>query len=121
MNSQKIIISGTSYNVKFGFLANKILAKKWGLKTLGEIGTEISKRLNFKDNEEPTLEQFDSIGDLIHSGILSMQPDAEITSDDVVDSLLQDTTVLQGIIQLYVDSMPKAAPEPKNAKRVKQH
>jgi hypothetical protein len=54
MNSQKIIISGTSYNVKFGFLANKILAKKWGLKTLGEIGTEISKRLNFKENEEPT-------------------------------------------------------------------
>jgi hypothetical protein len=50
-----------------------------------------------------------------------MQPDADITSDDVVDSLLQDTTVLQGIIQLYVDSMPKASPEPKNAKRVKQH
>ena len=115
MNNTTISINGEVYKVKFGFLANKILAKRWGLKTLSEIGNTIAGKLNFKENEEPTLEQLEAIGELIYAGVLSVHTDEAIGPDDVVDALLKDTDKLQELIQLYIDSMPKAEPS-KNVK-----
>ena len=107
MNTESIRINEKDYLVKFGFGANRVLAKKWGLKTLSEIGNKINKQLNFKENQEPTFEQFETIGELVLSGILNYTPEAKVKTDDVVDALLQDIPLLQRLVQLYIDSMPK--------------
>ena len=119
MNTTTLEINGKDYTVKFGFASQRILAKMWKLKTLGEIGAKISAKLNFKKDTEPTLDQFEAIGDLICSGILAMHPQENVSSDDVVDALLQNTDKLGELIQLYLESMPKADTS-KNAKPVKK-
>lgn len=119
MNTTSLKINKNDYTIKFGFAAQRILAKEWNLKTLGEIGAKIASKLTFKEGVEPTLDQFSAIGDLVMSGILSMHPDANVTSDDVVDALLQNTNKLTEIIQLYSESMPKPE-KSKNVKPVKK-
>jgi len=103
---QTITINKTKYEIKFGFKANRILARMWDLNHMGKIGEKLAADLNFKDNQEPTIDQLSILGDLILSGVLSLQPNAEIDSDDVVDALFKDMNVIGGIIELYTSSLP---------------
>ena len=102
-----IEINNTEYPIKFGYGANKILARKWKLKTMGEIGAAVSKRFSFKKNVEPTFQQWDYIGDLIHSGILYETPTAKVTPDELVDYLMLKPEKLLEIFNLYSDSIPQ--------------
>lgn len=117
MNTQKITINQTEYTVKFGFAANRILAKIWKLKTLGEIGNKLAKTFKFKKGAEPTIEQLVGMGDLVLAGILSVQPDAQITNDDVCNSFFEDFDTVTKIVLLYGESMPKPPEQLKNVKR----
>ena len=102
-----IIVQGQEYEVKFGFKANKILTKIWGLKTMGGIGKKLGAELILKPNTEPTMDQLSLIGDLTLSGIKSLNPKVKFDSDDVVDALLNDMEKLPQIFELYVNSQPK--------------
>lgn len=118
MNKRLLEVQGVKYAVKFGFAANRILANKWKCKTLGEIGAKITKRLNFKEGTEPTFDQLAYLGDLIHAGILSQTPNAEITAGDVMDAIMEHPAELTELLKLYIDSMPKpeAAKKPNPGK-----
>ena len=109
-----ITVNKIEYPIHFGYGANKILARKWKLKTMGEIGAAVSKRFSFKKNQEPTFTQWDYIGDLVHSGILHKTPTAKVTPNELVDYLMLKPDKLLEIFNLYSDSLPKpGGAEPK--------
>ena len=117
MNTKTIKIDNTEYTIKFGFAANRILAQKWKLKTLGQIGTKLAQVFNFKKGAEPTIEQFVAMADLVLAGVLSVQPDAKVTNDDVCNMFFEDVDSMAEIITLYAESMPKPPEKSKNVKR----
>ena len=101
----KITIDKKSYNVKFGFGALKILCKKWNEKTIGGLDKHF-KKLDFAKGKEPTLDQWDLIGDLALSGLLYANKDASFTSDEMVDVLFAQPNKLTELIENFAASLP---------------
>lgn len=105
----KITIKKKDYPVHFGFGSLKLLCKMWGVKKVSELD-KFFKKLEFKD--EPEIEQWDLIGDLVLSGVLCANKKANTTSDQIIDALFLDTSQLGPIIELFTESLPKPAANP---------
>lgn len=102
----KITIKNKNYQVVFGFGAFKILCKKWNEKTLTGLGKHLTK-IEFKEGEEPTLDQYDLIGQLALAGVENANKDVSFTSDDLVDALFQNPSKIKELIETFVASYPK--------------
>mgnify|MGYP001014031712 CR=1 FL=1 len=106
MNTQTITITGVDYVVKFGIKSNMLLGKMWGVNRLSEIGAHLAK-LNFKEGEEPTMDQLIIMSQLILSGVKSQQPNAVIDEDEVFDFITNNAEVSTQLMELYAGSLPQ--------------
>lgn len=108
MKTEILKINGSDYKLQFGFLSNKILAKNWGLTSLSELGKAINDKINMTKKTEITLNHIEAISDIIYSGILTMQPDTKINTQDILNAILINPKALKRIIYLYINSLPKS-------------
>ncbi|MFD1292632.1 hypothetical protein ACFQ5N_02180 [Lutibacter holmesii] len=106
MNTQIITINKVQYKVKFGIKSNIILGKMWNITKLSKIGEKLSK-LNFKDNQEPTMQQMLAMSQLVLSGILSKQKNAEVDEDDVFEFITQNPADTSKLMELYTSSLAR--------------
>lgn len=101
-------IGKKKYKVLFGYGALRILARKFKLKKLSELDKVFSK-LNFKDNEEPSLEQMDVLVDLVMAGLQNADEKITLSASEVADEIfIRNPDKLQKVIQLFSESMPKS-------------
>lgn len=115
MNTQTITINKKKYEVKFGIKSNVILGKMWKITKLSKIGEKLAK-LNFKDNQEPTMQQLLVMAQLVLSGILSKQENAKVDVDDVFEFISTNPETTAKLMELYAASLPQTKPaESKNA------
>ena len=122
MKEVSLQIKKVKYPVKFGFRASTILADKWKLKHYSKVVERVAKHLGgMKEGVEPTIQQLEAMGEIAWSGIIAATPNAEITSDDVVDWFFDNMEEVPKIFDLWVNSLPdsvKNASDPKNVKGV---
>ena len=99
INKQKI-------QLLFGYGALRILAKKYKLKRLSDLDKIFSK-LNFKEGEEPTLEQMDVLVDLVMAGVLNADAKANVSDSEIADHIfLKNPDCLQEVMVAFSESMP---------------
>lgn len=99
-------INKKKYAIKFGYGAYKRLLKIYNFKKLSDLD-KLFKKLNFKANQEPTIEQLDVIGAIVKAGIEYANKDVEIDSDECVNALFTDGSKLVEVMQAFADSQPQ--------------
>lgn len=104
----KFSIKKKNYEIKFGFAAMRILCKRLGFQKLTDLDKHIVG-LGFTD-DEPTLDQFDFIGELIVSGLEAANKNVDFDVDDVLQELFENPKKTNEVIAFYTASMPKANP-----------
>ena len=120
MKTIPLKINEKEYPVKFGFGANRILGEMWKINTYSGVIKKVSETFaKMPKDKEPPMKVLKAIGDLVLSGVLNYTHDAEVDSDDVVESLLNNTEVMVKIVELYIGQMPKAVIQPQESKNVK--
>ena len=118
MDTVTLTINNTEYVVKFGFGAFKQLAKIWGVAKFSELGTFFNK-LTFKEGEEPTIEQLELVGDIVHAGILNTNNNtSQLDVDAMMSELLfNNSEKLKEVMELFAQSMPKTQGKSKRVKK----
>lgn len=101
-----IQIKKQKFQLLFGYGALRILAKKYKLKRLSDLDKIFSK-LNFKEGEEPTLDQMDVLVDLVMAGVLNANAKANVSEAEIADEIfLKNPDCLQEVMLAFSDSMP---------------
>lgn len=106
MNTQTISINSVDYLVQFGIKSNLLLGKKWKVNKFSQVAEKLSK-LDFKEGEEPTMEQLLIMSQLILSGIIAAKPSAKLDEDDIFNWMLNNMNVVASLIELYANNQPQ--------------
>lgn len=117
MNTKEIVINDKTYEVKFDIKTDRILAKMWKVTKFSELGKKLAK-IQFKEGEEPDIEQIEIIAELILAGIKRTVPNTKLEVQDTYAFLINNPTEMVELIVLYTESqpLPKDAVIPKNVK-----
>jgi len=122
MKTLTVEIEGQVYPVKFGYKAYRFLADQWEISKLSQLGAEFGK-LGFKPGEEPEMEVYEKLGDIILAGVLCAgKSDAHqipVDRDDCVDYFLHNMEALGDIIGAFAASFPKQESEGDTGKQKK--
>jgi len=114
-----IKVNGKDYKIKFDFKANKIMADQWGIKTPNQLAVKMAEMFTFK-NDDISFDQMEKIGDFVVAGVKSIDPDTDLTADDVMDEVWRgNSKLLPAVLKQYEASMPKAA-KPGNVNKAKK-
>lgn len=100
----KITINKIEYQIKFGYKATRILANLWGLEKPSEVEIKLASVLSV--GEEATFEQLDAMGEFFLSGILAVDPGADLSVEDVLQAVIEQPELMEQIQGEYVDSLP---------------
>ena len=101
-----INIEGTTYPIKFGYGAFRIMGKKWGCAGINQTMQRLS--VLDKMGEELTFEQEDVISDMILAGIEFADPEVKPPhQNQIMDALLKDMGVLTAVTNDLVNSLPQ--------------
>lgn len=104
-------VNGKKYQLKFGFGAIRIICEKHGYTKISGFD-ELLKKYNLGEMEDPTFEQLGFIGDIVVAGIKNVDKKAELTSDDVLDSLMATPEKFTEIFNLFAKSLPQQNAKP---------
>lgn len=109
-----IKIGRKNYKLKFGYGVNRRLADVYAIPSYSGLGDFISN-LNFSDKAtDLSFEQLTFLGNLVHAAISYHQGETpEITTDDIVDAVLQQPDKLENVMVAFADSFPKDTSEGK--------
>lgn len=133
MDKKLIIqVNGKPYPVKYGYGAIRMLGESWNLSGLTEVYLHVLKILAVTDkdpekvdldtvNEEDlgkSILQFENLEIIKEVAFVGVQyaskgEDLEVDSDDVMDSLLADMSLLSEVFQAFIKSMPQGKEDKK--------
>lgn len=120
-----IEIQGTSYPLKFGIGAYRILGRIWNTESIQVIMNKIQEP--FEKGKEPgSLAQFDTIGNLTYAGIKNARPKGDTTEipevDDIIDDMMFASEKMEEVMAAFSENIPKQGnpqPRPKARKKGK--
>jgi len=107
-NITTIKVGRKSYKLKFGYGVNRRLADVYSIPSYSGLGEFISN-LGFTEKAtDLTFEQLTFLGNLVYAAISYHEGEnPELTTDELVDTLLQQPDDLANIMQAFADSFPK--------------
>ena len=100
-----IELNGTSYPMKFGYGAVRILGDQWNLKGPGQVFER------FGQLEPESFDQFEALAALICAGITN----AGETAPDLysmVDMVMANPHLMEGVMAEFQKSLPQGNPQP---------
>lgn len=99
-------VNGQKHSVKFGYGALRNICKIYGYEKVSGYD-KIVKKLKLDKMEDPSFDQLDFIGNLILSGILNANKLAEVTTEDVLDAVMQKEIDTAEVMKEFAESLPK--------------
>ena len=119
-NTINIEINKQPHPIKFGYGCFRRLGKVWKINSIEKLFQQVAGIFqDKKGNTEFGLDQFNAIAQLIYCGIQNGtgKDQQKFTVDDVADVLFNDPSLIEPIINLFLESMPKPKtnPEPTTA------
>ena len=113
----KITIEKKEYQVKFGYKVYRKVCQHYGEKTVAGFEKLIKRfGLNNVKLKDPSFDSLTFIGNLVLFAIvLDANEELNIDSDNVVDVLWNNPSLLEQVMEAFQQSLPtqKAAPIPK--------
>lgn len=120
---QRIKIKGETYPISFGYGAVRYLGEIWGLPGITETYQHVIAKI-VPDGADGELEEgvaaedmgkkmlsFENVelmADVFRAGIVNGSDDADIPSrDEIIDSFLQDISMLTVVFKTFIESMPR--------------
>ena len=104
--SNTIKIDNKNYKVKFSYGSLKSLAKHYKCKKLSGLG-EVFAKLDFKENQEPSIDQLDTIAIIVFAGVENANKtiDLPFDADGVMDVLMVNPDKMSELLELFTESM----------------
>jgi len=113
-----IEIQGTTYPMKFGYGAFRLLGEKWNCKGIQGVATKFQKE--FKSaGKEVSFDQADMLGDMVLSGIECGGNIDLPDRDDVVNDLLFNSEKIEEVMTAFSESFAQGKPQPRKARKKK--
>jgi hypothetical protein len=113
MDAQTVTIEvqGTSYGMKFGYGALRMLGKNWKCDDLQEVFSRLGKLGDFSTGKLG-FEALDTIGDITLAAIaVGDNPDYDFDRNELVNVLMKNPDKMGEVITAFVASMPNQEPE----------
>lgn len=104
-------VNNQKYQLKFGYGALRNICKMYGYEKVSGYD-KLVKKLKLDKMTDPSFEQLDFVGDLILAAITNVTPQVEITSADVLDSVMSGKIDTGEVMQVFADSLPKQNNQP---------
>lgn len=103
-----IEINGVRYALRFGYAALRQLGKLWKLNDLQEIFLRLGKLGDASDGTL-SIEMLDTFGDMVLAAIIANRDNdaSTIDSEQVVEAIMIDHTIMQEVMQSYVAALPQ--------------
>jgi hypothetical protein len=108
----KIKINNTTYPIKFGYGAIRILGIYLGKPSYDETVKEVQRLLSVLTDSEkagtpPPFAISDGLGFVIKSGLEFANPDDIFDNDDLCQAYLTEPEILKTVFECFMDAMPK--------------
>ncbi len=113
MATKKITINNTSYPIKFGYGAIRILGIYLKQASYDETVKEVNRMLEIlataeKEGKQIPFDISDGLGYVVKAGLEFANPDAEdFDVDELCQAYLLDLEILKTTFEAFMDAMPK--------------
>lgn len=104
-----ITVLEKDYALRFGYASLRQLGILWKTDDLQQVFNRLGK-LGDLATGALSMEMLDTFGDMVLAAIMAHKDNEiiAIDSDDVVTALMQDTSIMQDVMQAYTSSLPQA-------------
>lgn len=111
MSKLSIKIDEQEYDIKFSFMSLKIFLEFYGEDKFSALDKHLSK-IMITDGSEPTFEFYDTLANVILSGILNAaQTEVNVTQNQLVDVIIQSVLTKDGNVEKILEAFALIIPK----------